>query len=118
MSAMKIYSMDGMMVTESEDSNVTYTWIRGTDQVELCNDFDVLSVVTLNGSSQLDYTEFIQQRKDRTVKEYTVNIDAGVTLVGIEADSFEDAKQKIYAMIEDNQITLGGCHIDMYEWEL
>ena len=50
------------------------------------------------------------------MKEYTVTVNASVTLVGIEADSFDDAQDKIHAMIKDNQITLDSCYIDIHEW--
>jgi hypothetical protein len=50
------------------------------------------------------------------MKEYAVTVNASVTLVGIEADSFDEAKEKIYEMIKDNQVTLDSCYIDMYEW--
>jgi hypothetical protein len=50
------------------------------------------------------------------VKEYTVTVNSSVTLVGIEADSFDNAKDKIHEMIKDNQITLDSCYIDIHEW--
>lgn len=48
--------------------------------------------------------------------EYTVTVNASVTLVGIEADSLDEAKDKIHEMIKDNKITLESCYIDIHEW--
>lgn len=50
------------------------------------------------------------------MREYTVTVNASVTLVGIEANDFDEAKERIYKMIRDNQITLESCYIDIHEW--
>jgi len=49
------------------------------------------------------------------MKEYTVTVNASVTIVGVEADSFGDAKNKVHAMIKDDQVTLSSCYIEIQE---
>lgn len=50
------------------------------------------------------------------MREYTVTVNASVTLVGIEANDFDEAKERIHGMIKDDQITLESCYIDLHEW--
>jgi hypothetical protein len=50
------------------------------------------------------------------MKDYTVTVNASVTVVGIEADNFDEAKERIHELIKDNQITLESCYIDIHEW--
>ena len=55
-----IYSHDGIMTAQRADRiGQWWTWIIGSDTVELHTDFDMLATCKLGGNTQLDFTTWL-----------------------------------------------------------
>jgi hypothetical protein len=51
------------------------------------------------------------------MQEYSFVIDGSVSIVGVAAESMEEAKSMVEAMIEEGQIVFGVSDVNIYEWE-
>jgi hypothetical protein len=52
------------------------------------------------------------------VGAYSIVVEASVSIVGVEADSLEQAYDVVRNMIDEGKLEYKNSEINMYEWEM